>query len=314
MVRIEKRNEHARPPPDNTVMVKRMGHITEIRDMTQTTGGIIRKLSKDEYVDTRTGEVFEYDHTEKRIENIENVARSLRNLRDLINTNIDNVNKCLWITLTYAENMTDTKRLYNDFRKFMMRLKYYLIENNMSKCEYIVAAEPQERGAWHFHLLLLFPKKAPFIPNAELARIWGNGFVKVTSLKNVDNVGVYLTAYLGDMDFMEAFGTIDLNNAKIKEVTTTDKHNNKQKKAIVKGARLKLYPTGFRIYRCSRGIKKPVIYECREAEAMESVKGQALTFEKTIQLSEDGEIFNVIHYRHYNRKPNKKKRGVSREE
>jgi len=293
--------------------VKRMGNITEIRDMTRKTGGIIRKLSKDEYCDTRTGEVFEYSHTETRIDNPENVARTLRDLRDIINANITDAKKCLWITLTYAENMTDTKRLYNDFHKFNMRLQYYLKINGLSKCEYIVAAEPQERGAWHFHLLLLFPKKAPFIPNAELARIWGNGFVKVTSLKNVDNVGVYLTAYLGDMDFMEAFGNIDLYNAKIKEVTTTDEHNNKRKKAVVKGARLKLYPTGFRIYRCSRGIKKPVIYECTEAEAMESVKGQALTFEKTIQLSEDGEIFNVIHYRHYNRKPNKKK-GVSREE
>ena len=313
MVTVDKRKEHVNPLPDNSVTVKRMGNITEIRDMSRNTGGIIRKLSKDEYCDTRTGEVFEYTHIETRIDNPENVARTLRNLRDIINANITDVKKCLWSTLTYAENMTDTKRLYNDFRKFIMRFQYYLTQNNLSKFEYIAAAEPQERGAWHLHGLLLFPTKAPFIPNAELARLWGHGFVKITSLKNVDNVGVYLTAYLGDMDFMEAFGTIDLNNAKIKEVTTTDKHNNKQKKAIVKGARLKLYPTGFRIYRCSRGIKKPVIYECTEAEAMQRVKGQTLTFEKTIQLSEDGEIFNVIHYRHYNRKPNKKK-GVSREE
>jgi hypothetical protein len=147
MVSIEKRKEHARPPPESTVTMKRMGNITEVRDMMRTTGGIIRKLTKDEYCDTRTGEVFEYQHTEKRIENIENVARSLRDLRDLINTNIKNVRCCKWITLTYAENMKDTKTLYNDFRKFMLRLNYYLAQNNMPKSEYIVAAEPQGRGA-----------------------------------------------------------------------------------------------------------------------------------------------------------------------
>jgi hypothetical protein len=108
------------------------------------------------------------------------------------------------------------------------------------------------------------------------------------------------------MDFMDAFGNINLSNAKIKEITATDAQSKRRKKAIVKGARLKLYPTGFRIYRYSKGIKKPVSYECTEAEAMEAVKGQALTFEKSIQLSEDGEVFNVIHYRHYNRKPQEK--------
>jgi hypothetical protein len=203
--------------------------------------------------------------------------------------------------------MTDSKRLYHDFRKFIQRLRYYLESNKLPYVEYIAAAEPQGRGAWHLHGLLLFPKKAPFIPNAELSRLWGHGFVKIISLKNVDNVGVYLTAYLGDMDFMDAFGKVDISSDKLKEITITDGNNNRRKKAIVKGARLRLYPTGFHVYRASRGIKKPVIYECTEAEAMEDVRGQTLTFEKSIQLSDDaGEVFNVIHYRHYNKSASKK--------
>lgn len=36
-------------------------------------------------------------------------------------------------------------------------------------------------------------------------------------------------------------------------------------------------------------------------KAMQEVKGQALTFEKTIRLTEDDKIINIINYQHYNK-------------
>jgi hypothetical protein len=307
-MKVERLPENIRPLSDSTVTVKKMGHITEVRYMQRKTGGIIQKLDRDSYVDTRTGEVKDFIHSDARIENIESVSRSLRNLRDIINTNVTDVKKCLWVTLTYAENMTDGVRLYNDYRKFNMRFQRYLQNNGLPKCEYIAAAEPQGRGAWHLHIIYIFSRKALFVENSTLAMLWGHGFVSISSLKGIDNVGVYLSAYLSDMDALKALETVDFEkNKNFKIVTADGNSDNRRKKAILKGARLRLYPTGFRIYRLSKGIKKPEIYETTEAEAMQEIKGDALTYEKIVQLSDDGKIINQINYRHYN---NLKKEGT----
>ena len=74
---------------------------------------------------------------------------------------------------------------------------------NDYKIEYIVACEPQSRGAWHMHLIIIFDRLAPFIPNATIETLWEQGFTKTTRLENIDNIGAYLTAYLGDMEYNE---------------------------------------------------------------------------------------------------------------
>ena len=39
--------------------------------------------------------------------------------------------------------MKDEKRLYDDYRQFIMRLHRYLENNNLPNSEYIACAEPQ---------------------------------------------------------------------------------------------------------------------------------------------------------------------------
>ncbi|MDU4936625.1 MAG: hypothetical protein E6X43_15080, partial [Peptostreptococcaceae bacterium] len=74
-----------------------------------------------------------------------------------------------------------------------------------------------------------------------------------------------------------------------------------EKKSILKGARLHMYPPKFNLYRCSRGIKKPVISYETEIEAQKKVSEGTLTFEKTIEISDnDSQFCNKINYRHYN--------------
>lgn len=273
----------------------------EVRYMrSASAGGVIEKLSADLYVDKRTGEVKEFQHAASRAEGKASVEQSLRKLRDLINANLIAPETALWVTLTYAENMRDAKRLYEDFRRFWLRFRYYLDKQGYPPAEYITAAEPQARGAWHLHGLFLFPEEAPFIPNQDIARIWGHGFTKTKSLQGIDNPGLYLTAYLGDMELTEAMST-GVTRGCITEADTTDEQGKRQKKAIIKGARLRLYPPGFNLYRASRGVKKPEVWQTTEAEAQEAIGGVPLTYEKTIAITDEtGKIKNIINYRQYN--------------
>ena len=261
--------------------------------MRSVPAAIVEKVSAELYVDKRTGEVKEFRHAENRADSKASVAQSLRKLRDLINTNLAEPENALWVTLTYAENMRDAKRLYEDFRRFWQRFRYYLDKHEYPPAEYITAAEPQGRGAWHLHCLFLFPEKAPFIPNADMARIWGYGFTKTKSLQGIDNPGLYLTAYLGDMELSEALRTGN-TKGQIAEAEITDAQGKRQKKAIIKGARL-------RLYRASRGVKRPEIWQITEAEAQALIHGAPLTYEKTVAITDEaGAIKNIINYRQYN--------------
>lgn len=142
---VKRIDEHLRPPPIQYVTVKEMGNITEIRYMLNEMGTVIQKLDKDRYRNLITGQVLEYKHGTSRMDSIKNISQSLKRLREIINTNVTDTRKCLWATLTYAENMTDHKRLYEDYRRFNMKFQRYLKKNNLPNCEYICCAEPQER-------------------------------------------------------------------------------------------------------------------------------------------------------------------------
>src|SRR5574344_1588357 len=82
-------------------------------------------------------------------DNIYGVRKRCNDFKWLVRANLKDIR--LFVTLTYKENMTDTKRLYRDFKAFFMRLRraYPFLK------EYFVAFEPQERGSWHAHMILL---------------------------------------------------------------------------------------------------------------------------------------------------------------
>lgn len=282
------------------VSVKKMGHIYEIC-YTQHRNSTcpIEKIDKDYYMLVKTGEIRECEHADNRADNKLQVSQSLKRLRDYINTNVIEVNNCKWITLTYSENMTDAKRLYNDFKKFIKKFKY-----KYGPFEYIVAMEPQARGAWHAHCIIIFNKKAPYIPNKDIEILWGQGFTKTQKLDDIDNIGAYLTAYLGDMELQSCKeNDIQYDKNDIKEIYEIGNKKLKTPKKFVKGGRLSMYPVGFNIYRISRGIKKPL----KEYHPYNSIKEKEglrqPTFSKAIQLTDSKSDFsNKIIYEYYNTK------------
>lgn len=304
---IEKLHERPYLNPNIPLKVKYMGNVTELQYMThRNTSQTIQMLpglnenGKRQFVVLNSGEVKECKSYSTRADNYKGLKKTFQRCRDLINTNVTDVNNVRWITLTYSENMTDTKKLYIDFDKFNKRFQYYCVKKNFGKAEYIVMMEPQERGAWHCHLLYIWFNKAPYIPNDELYRIWSHGFVKVKKLENVDNVGAYLTAYLGDMELTE---DSDLSNIPHVDIKTVDVETDDgvQTKRFIKGARLHMYPSNFNMIRYSRGIKKPTFEFLSQRQAEKKVSADTLTFETSYKISDfDKHYSNTINVRYYN--------------
>lgn len=291
--------------------VTTMGYVTELVTMQKKCcGPPIRKFNGDYYIDLRTGELLEYDHIENRSQDLKGIRRTLSKIRALINTNVTEPKNCRWVTLTYAENMTDTKRLYYDFKKFWQRFCYWCEKNSISRPEYISVQEPQGRGAWHVHAFFIWHERAPFIPNDVMSKLWGHGFTKTQALKDVDNIGAYFSAYLADMPLDEvselpvseqiqsysASGTID---SKI----FVDEQGLQKEKKFVKGGRLFLYPAKMNIIRSSAGIKEPIIERMAYFEAKKKVSSAKLTFSRSFSVVDDSDdVVNIICHEYYNSK------------
>ena len=287
--------------PNLPVKVITMGNVVEVQYMEHRNNKQTVQMlpGGNEFVICSTGEVKEVEHHNTRKDNKKGLYKTFANCRGMINANVTDVSKVRWCTLTYKENMTDPKRLYSDFQQFNQRFQYFCKTKGYSKPEYIVMMEPQGRGAWHAHLLYIWQDmKAPYIANKDFRELWVHGFVKIKKLDNVDNVGAYLTAYLGDMELDEIQGKTDGKEVKIVEV---DENGEKVKKAIVKGARLDLYPSNFNMLRYSRGCKKPIEEMMYQDEVTKKVLGATKTFESAVKMIDETTGFeNTIVKSQYN--------------
>lgn len=280
-----------------------MGNIKEImwlQKSTSTPFGI-KKISANEYIVLSTGEIKEFNKIENRSQDKESLRKTFKNIRELINTNFTGLPNELCFTITYKDNMTDSKVLYKDFELFMKKLKY-----KYKDVDYINVVEPQGRGAWHCHILLKFNSvKKIYIPNKEISEMWGHGFVTVKAIKrNIDNLGAYLSAYLGDVELDEnnlselvSTGAIKPGQAfQVKEVEIDG-----VKKKFIKGGRLCYYPPKMNICRSSRGIKKPLVSHLPYEEAKKIVGADTPTYStRTVILDDNDEILNSIIYEQYN--------------
>lgn len=195
-------------------------------------------------------------------ENIKSERRRHNELKDIIDTNFVDPSYCLFVTLTYKENMTDYKKLSKDYKKFVEKSRGVLGEY-----EYIVVKELQERGAWHLHFLMFFNGKAPRVKGEILQNIWGKGIVKVSQSKNGNFYGFYFI-----------------------------------KKLKMNPERLALYPKNFRLYSCSKGIKRPTRERISQKEAEARVKGMTKLERESYSgfiFGKDGQVINYYSVKSY---------------
>jgi hypothetical protein len=146
--------------------------------------------------------------------------RSRGNIMRLVDSNEDFDQ---FITLTFDEskfldpemitNIIETNKL---FKKFIMRLNYELKKRKLNPVELKYIGVPEYQGdhyfktgekkafggAVHYHLLVNFK-----MTNQQLSDIWGHGFVKIERIKHVQNVGFYISKYIGkDLFDLRLFG------------------------------------------------------------------------------------------------------------
>lgn len=257
----------------------------------------IKVLNGKEYLVKSTGEVCEFDKTgADRTNSLKSLKRTFRNLRYLINNNFVGAKNELFVTLTYAKDRPcvdseGAKVFLRDFKVFMKKIR-----KKYGQVEFINVVEPHADGHIHAHVLMKFiDYDSIFIANSELATIWGKGFVKVTNLKNVDNVGAYLSAYLSDVEVTEDSINDCLN------ANETIKIKNACGKKFIKGGRLKYYVKGFRIYRKSKGIKEPIFFDGKYSELKKraGITCQKSCYSKSYQFATK-DFSNLIIYEHFN--------------
>lgn len=287
--------------PNETVKVTKMNHIIEVQHMEKMNRKAhIRKIDKDRYIDIETGEIHEFEHSENRQENYNSLRQTFKKLRYLINNNFTGQANELHITLTYKKNMTDTKQLYKDFQNFIDRLRYKY--KKVSSIDYLSVAEPQGRGAWHKHVLMRFNDlDTIFIKNKDLRELWGLGFVTIKSLKDVDNIGAYLSAYLADVELTDdTDGKTIWTAVEEKREIMTKVVEGKEKK-FIKGGRLYMYPPGMNLYRNSRGIAFPEREEMKFKDIKKVVGSAKPHYQKAYHIAND-DFENTISFLQFNTK------------
>ena len=125
-----------------------------------------------------------------------NFSRRKKKIRRLINSNLLDVSKASFITLTYKDNMKNLSQGKKDFALFIKRFKYHYPQ--FDKCLYVI--ERQKRGAIHFHIIFF---EVPYISFQVVSDIWGKGFVDIHCIKDIKNLGSYLVKYMNKREQKE---------------------------------------------------------------------------------------------------------------
>jgi hypothetical protein len=260
--------------------------IVEVESMQKAPFSLNRfvRLSSTEYVDKETGEVKKYKKTTTRKQNPNELRKSFKALRRLINYNFCGKNNEKHITLTYSNLMQDYKQVNKDFRHWWRTIK-----KHFSSLEYICVTEYQARGSIHLHILVkdIDNEDLP-LEQTLLNETWKHGFSEVADIESNSNLGAYFSARFTDLDLKE------------------DMQNENTSKLILKGARLKYYPTGQKIFTTSRGIVRNKGHTVTQEELEEITRGANLVYaDSKIITKTNGNgkefVINRITYQQYNK-------------
>ncbi len=217
--------------------------------------GRYARINSTQYVDKQTGEIKDYNISDKRAKC--SIRKSMKKLDDLIKNNFNGNRNEIFLTLTYERAEVVFDNAVKDLENFVKKLK-----KEFQDLEYIAVIENQRvRKSWHIHLLIKDIKhKILYIHQDELARIWNKGHVSVSRIT--------------DRDIKK-----NINNALDNKMSPINKISSYMSKCESKED----IPKGKKMYYKSRGIVAPEIREMTYKEAVDLMAGDYyLISEKTI--------------------------------
>lgn len=274
---------------------------------------LVHLAGKDEngilwFVNESTGEAFKMSSV-NRSESVESFYKTLERLRMIINTNCLFPENVKFVTLTIRDEFVNrdengvqfTKDAYKMYKDFWLRFRRYNDRNGEQTPEYITVLEPQGRGVWHFHSIFIYDDTAPFIENKVLADIWGKGFVSVKNVsKDCDNIGAYFSAYLADIPID------DLSEQELKRLPSGNileksfvENGKTVTKRILKGGRIWMYPSFTKLYRVSRGIKRPAVEKTTAGKSDNLTKHLEMSYQRDLVIRDDGKTVNLVSKAYY---------------
>ena len=174
------RNSQYIPIRENDLVVRTdLGRCTKIKYISnKNKTNCIKKRSKNEYVDTRTGELGQYNNN--KFTSRKSVNRKLTKYEELVIYNFQGNKNELFITLNCKEHITDIADIKKFFKRFIKKLR-----KDYEGLEYIYMPEQTENGCWHIHLFIKCTTLDYFFIKAQkLYDYWEQGGVYVMTNRN----------------------------------------------------------------------------------------------------------------------------------
>lgn len=278
-VRVVKRETKYSPDKTRFAKFVEAGRYITVTYQERPTLTHIKKIDKKHYKVKKTGEIKEYQEhsaSHKKMVRINCLRRAFDELKQLIRHNFEHCqNRALFVTLTYDKPNFDHISIQNNIKCFLESLKRKF---KQMKFEYIYVVEPHGSGAWHIHVMLKADIDYLYIADSDIRKCWKKGITTTQRLKS-DDIGQYYTAYFTDLLDVSSVEDTDLvdetalkngediykSEQRLIKRNTVHDANGKEvimspRKKELKGSRLKYYPKGMKLYRCSKGIERPEAY------------------------------------------------------
>lgn len=149
------------------------------------------------HIDFETGEIIENGIEVQKLESrMKSNIRARNEVRRLVLSNFDKSSK--FMTLTFRENLQDISEANKCFKEFLRSVNRHLKRKGKPNMKYVAVVEFQKRGAIHYHVIC-------DLKGVNASRLWGfwksatrqyDGGVDIKNIRQVDNVGAYVTKYM----------------------------------------------------------------------------------------------------------------------
>jgi hypothetical protein len=202
------------PPPERTEGARGRGGVLNSINTSQLTKTLLNKYSAKCVISGDHAETYEYHKARtgakpgkhigareprKREARFDNIFRAMREVKRLVNSNVgrhcQENRRDKFLTLTFAENITDIQQANRYFDNFFKKLRYHYGAFTYVGVPQIQWKRYAKYGVkvWHYHVAVF---GLPYIPQKELVKRWGRGTVSIEAMESYDNPGRYVSRYM----------------------------------------------------------------------------------------------------------------------